>query len=428
MNAISNPDGLGQVDDEVIRRGPWDALFGWRRTDGYPGGFSSYEGGGLSGFPGPPVRSDAGSGVNYSPPREATEYYVTSPESVMLGYLPSIGHSRLGQRVWDLYSIKANYLWPGTITRTINDPNWEIDIDHDDERSSDPNDEYAYGVTESDIRDTAFVVIEMKSRVANDPGHPGRQGVTWNYIDRGVTPVWFRGGWRDPRDGPIFRIDPNGVTSGPTWRKVQDHIWRISATYETNPDSPNQGGDPDIGLPPIQTGTDADGNPTFAAQEVHWEIDVMLVGVNVGTDVDVNNPWESFDRNSEAAPAPVDFIHAFVPPNDNASRQLFFTFMGVAREPSRPGFWPTRFNGDRAYPYNTAIAQSRVFNNHSWDLWTQTWQAKLEPVSHFDDWVKFADLAADGAAVIDGLDPDEAQQMADYLRSVQELADVMLTH
>jgi len=417
--------GLGQVDDEVIRRGPWDALFGWRTI--YPNQRSNNND--LRGFPSPPVSQTP------SPTQDPEEYQVDGPQEALLSIVPKDsyitrrGWSPLSQKIWDIYSIKSNYLWPGTTIRTVLESNWEVDIDRDNERTTDLNDTYAYGVEETDIRQTAFVVVEMKSRLANDPGHPGRQGLTWNYITGRTTPfVIHRGGWQDPRDGPVFRINPRLVTSPPTWRRVQDYIWRISTTYETDPDSNTQGGDPDIGLLPIRTGTDADGNPTFAAQEVHWEIDVMLVGVNVGNDVEVNNPWEGFNRLSDNAPAPIDMVHDALPPNNAGLQREFLTFLGVAREPSRPNFWPTRFNGDRAYPYNSAIAQARVFNNHSWDLWTQTWQARLEPVNDFEDWADRADAAVTAAANIDGQDPEEVQQMADYLRSIEALSDVMLNH
>lgn len=419
--------GLGQIDDEAVRRGPWDALYGWHRSDGTRGG-TSRRGSSVSGFPGSPTNSTPSSSTTI-PPRPPTKYYIDSPEDMMLGARPDSNYSLISQKVWDIYSIKANYLWPGTSIRTILDSNWEIDVDHDDERSSDPNEDYVYGVEETDIRQTAYVFSEMKSRISNDPGHPGRQGITWNYIERPGNPspyVRYFGGWQDPRDGPPIII--RNVKSGPTWRKIQDHIWRLSATYETNPLSIYHGGDPSIGLPPQRTGTDANGNPTYAAQIVYWQIDFMLVGVNVGSDVDVNNPWEGFDRSSEEAPAPVDFIHELIPPNNSTARRNFLTFLGVARKPSRPGFWPTRFNGERAYPYNNAVAQAFIFNNHSWDLWTQSWQAKLQPVSGFDNWVDHADAAADAAQVLPGIDPEEAEQMAEYLRSVQTLAPVMMNH
>ncbi len=423
----STSKGFGQIDNEVTQRGPWDALFGWRTTDRVAGGTTTSSGGNVSGFPGPPVTSSPS--TTTTPSREPEEYYVYGPQSVMLGARPSFPYSLIDQKIWELYSIKSNYLWPGTVTRTVLDPNWEIDIAHDNERSSDRNNEYAYGVNTADIRQTAFVIAEMKSRLANDPGYPGRKGITWNDITERSTPfVSYHGGWQDPRDGPPIRIDPRSVKSGPTWRKIQKHIWRISATYETNPLSPNLGGDLSIGLPPKRTGTDANGNPTYAAQEVHWEIDVMLIGVNVGKDVDVNNPWDGFNRNSIDAPAPIDIDHDQLPPNNFNTHRQYLTFLGVARKPSRPNFWPTRFNGNRAYPYNSAIAQAHIFNNHSFDLWTQSWQAQLQPVTEFDDWVDLADTAVTESQYIPSLDPIEVSEMADYLRSVQTLAPVMLNH
>ncbi len=425
--ADSTSKGFGQIDNEVTQRGPWDALFGWRLTDGqvaFPGQ--------MRGINVPPLVGPS------AVQRDPEEYYVFGPESMLLQMLPYRQFSRLRKHLWDLYSVKANYLWEGIDSRgdrTLQPqgkPDWEIDIDHDDERSSDRNSDYAYGFDRVDIRETAFVVGEIKSRLANDPGHPGRRGLTWNTIEgrgrRNSPFVIYRGGWSDPRDGPPITLDPRSVKGTPTWRRIQDHIWRLSAVYETNPDDATLGGDPSIGLPPKRTGTDADGNPTYAAQEVHWEIDVMLVGVNAGPDIDVYNPWFGFDRSSPDAPAPIDLIHEQVSPNDYSTRRQFLTFLGVARKPSRPDFWPTRFNGDRAYPYNNAIAQARVFNNHSWDLWTQTWQAQLEPVSEFDDWVEQADAAVTVAQDNPNLDPIEVVEMAEYLRSVQTLAPVMLNH
>jgi hypothetical protein len=411
--------GFGQIDDALTNRGPWDAVFGWRYTDG-----QLAEPGAMSGDRGAPPQ------VGRSrPARDPEEYYVYGPEHVLLRAIERRQFSRLRSHLWDLYSIKANYLWTGTTQRTVLDPAWEIDIGHDDERSSDRNSDHAYGLTSSDIRETAFIVCEIKSRLSDEQGHPGRQGLTWNYVEEGYRQspyVLYRGGWTDPRNGSPVTL--RGVKGTPTWRKLQNYVWRLSAVYETDPLSPGLGGDMSIGLPPIRTGTDADGNATYAAQEVHWEIDFMLVGVNVGTDVEVNNPWEGFDRNDEDAPAPIDFVHEQFPPNDNYTRNQYLTFLGVARQSSRPGFWPTRFNRGRAYPYNTAIAQAYVFNNHSWDMWTQTWQAQLEPVTNFDDWVNKAGAAVSAAQTAPGLDPVEISEMAEYLRSVQALAPVMLNH
>ncbi len=419
--ADSVAKGFAQVDDEITNRGPWDAVFGWRLRVPDP----QPEMPGISNAPVPNPPSDPQTG-----------YKPFGPETMLIRGLFWSPYSQLRQHIWNLYSTKSNYLWDGEASRDLSyGSNWEIDIDHDDERSTDRNSDYVFGLPRSDIRQTAFVIGEIKSRLADEQGHPGRKGITWNNIHgrgRRHSPfVIYRGGWFDPRDGSPIRLNPQSIKGTPTWRKVQDHIWRLSAVYETDPLGPELGGDLSIGLPPKRSRSDADGNSEYQAQEVYWEIDVMLIGVNVGPGDTVRNPWEGFDRNSEDAPAPIDFIHEQFQPNDTTRRQSL-TFLGVARQPSRPDFWPTRFNGDRAYPYNSAIAQAYVFNNHSWDMWTQTWQAQLQPVTRFDDWV---DQADDATAVVQTfpelvpwLEPDEVEEVAEYLRSVQTLAPVMLNH
>lgn len=419
--------GLGQIDHGTTNRGPWDTVFGWRTTDRV-----AASAGGNPSMPGisqpPKVQI-----TSPSPGRDPEKYWVFGPESVLLSVIRSRPYSRLTNHVWDQYSIKSNYLWADTATRTVLDSDWEIDIERDNERSNDRNNDYVYGLQTSEIRETAYIIAEIKSRLADEQGHPGRQGLTWNYVDaygRDSPFIRFFGGWRNPNEGPPIRINPQSVHSGPTWTKVQDQIWRLSATYKTDPDGPDLGGDPDIGLPPKRIGTDGDGNPIYEAQVVHWEMDFMLVGVNVGKDIEVRNPWAGFDRGFEDAPAPVDLVKQALPPNDPAARNQYLTFLGVARQSNRPRFWPTRFDGDKPYRYNTAIAQAFVFNNHSWDLWTQTWQAQLEPVSRlrFNDWVAAANDAVTVAQTAPGMDPVAVQEMAEQLRSVESLAPVMLNH
>jgi len=413
--------GFGQVDDELIRRGPYDTVFGWRDTDG-----RAALSGSLPGINRPPVLGQP------SRARDPEYYEVFGPRMFLYRIFPPRPFSRVRLHLLDLSSIKTAYLWPGTTLRTVTDSAWEIDVDFDDERSSDRNADHVYGLPSSDIRETLFVIGEIKSRINDDPGLPQRKGLTWNVIEgngRRSPFAIYRGGWDDPNDGPPITINPNSVESGPTWKKIQDHIWRISATYMTDPGGPDNGGDPSIGLPAKQDGFNSDGTPKFKPQEVYWEIDVMLVGVNVGKDVEVSDPWEGFDRNLEDAPAPVDFIHDQFPPND-ATRAEYLTFLGVARKPSTPDFWPSRFDAGRAYPYNSAIAQARVFNNHSWDLWTQTWQAQLEYIrpDDYDDWLDRADQAVDVSLTNPDMDPDQVREIAEYLRSVQPLAPVMLNH
>ncbi|GAB4107964.1 MAG: hypothetical protein Kow00105_12890 [Phycisphaeraceae bacterium] len=415
--------GLGQIDDELTNRGPWDALFGWRitnRIDEDPGS--------MPGINFPPQIG------NPTPGRDPDEYHVFGPTYLLLRALPHRRYSRLRAHLWNQYSIKSNYLWADTTTRTVLDTNWEIDVEHDNERSNDRNNEYIYNLDRAEIRETAFIVAEIKSRLAGEDGNPGTQGVTWNYVEgrpgRESPFVLYRGGWFDPNIGPPIRIDPRSVVGTPTWRKIQDHIWRLSAEYETNPNGPDLGGDPSIGLPPKRIGTDEDGNPVYAAQRVYWEIDFLLVGVNIGQDVDVTNPWYGFDRNSADAPAPIDLVHESLPPDNPTARERYLTFLGVARQSNKPRFWPTRFDGGKPYRYNTALAQAYVFNNHSWDLWTQAWQAQMEPIAStsFERWITEAETAITAVQGLPEIDPQMVAEMAEHLRSLETLAPLMVNH
>ena len=417
--------GFGQIDDELINRGPWDALFGWRYTNRI-----SADPGTVPSSPSqPPRMSTPTTG------RDPDEYRVFGPETMIVSQFPWRRYSMLRSHLWELHSYKSNYLWSDSSERVLPDSAWEIDIRHDNERSDDRNDEHVYGMDTSKIRQTMFVIVEIKSRVEGEEGMPARQGITWNYVDapgRQSPYVVRYSGWRDPRDGPPIRV--RGVSGPAEWRRVQDYVWRLSSSYLTNPYSPNHGGDPSINLPAKQIGTDNDGNPVYEAQEVFWEVDYVLIGANIGDNVVVTNPWKGFNKYADDAPAPIDLVHEQLPVNNDGARWDYLTFLGVARQSSRPNFWPTRFQGDKPYPYNTAIAQARVLNNHSWDLWTQTWQASLEPVDvdRFNQWVARAQDAVDLAGGADadgfGLNPEQISQIADQLQSVESLAPVMLNH
>jgi hypothetical protein len=405
-----------RVDDKQYNRGPFDVLFGWRGTDGTSGGAGSIPGPGAPPLTGPP-----------RPPVAATTYRTYGTQAWMINQVPSKPYERLRYWTAQLANIKRSYIWPGGPLQTVIDPMWEIDIQRDRERADESSGRFAWDYADndrSDIKETLYVVAEIKSRVRNNAGSPGTQGVTWDYIRRpGVaTPfLMFRSGWHDARQGPPMNVQSAGPTS---WRKVNDHIWRLSASYMTNPDDGTLGGDPEIGLPPRRTGTDPDGNPVYAAQEVFWEIDFMLVGVNVGPEVEVRDPYIGFDAQAADAPAPMDFNHDLLGYDQLAGRRQYLSVLAIAQQADQGLFWPSRFDEGKPYPYTVAIAQAKVFNNHSWDLWTQMWHAQLEPVSDYPQWLgALENFPADSYPT-----QGDAEQMHRYLASLEDLAELLLTH
>src|SRR5690606_8935983 len=163
----------------------------------------------------------------------------------------------------------------------------------------------------------------IKSRVSNEQGLPGMRGVTWNYIRRPNTAnpfLFYRSGWHDARNGPPMQVRSSTPVR---WRRVNDYIWRLSATYETNPNDATLGGDPEIGLSPRRIGTDPQGNPVYEAQTVYWEMDFMLVGANIGPEIIVRNPYEGFNPQSPDAPAPIDLDHTRLPHDNWEARRAY---------------------------------------------------------------------------------------------------------
>jgi hypothetical protein len=69
-----------------------------------------------------------------------------------------------------------------------------------------------------------------------------------------------------------------------------------------------------------------------------------------------------------------------------------------------------------------------VFNNHSWDLWTQMWYSQLQAVDGYEDWMQRMDDNAGDLADTPWVDPNEYDAMQAYLESLSELAPGMLSH
>jgi len=409
------------VDDMEFRRGPWDAVFGWRNFDGDRGD----PGGRIPGPGNPPVSSGPRPS---SPPNRYSTY---GPQSWMISHLTPHRYDEYHRLRWwlaRLARIKASYIWPNSGTpagtQSVIDPDWEVDIARDNERSQDANDTFVYQIADEDrsrIRETLFVVGEIKSRLADTSGLLSQQGVSWEYIRRPGVPVPYLhrvNGWRDPRSGPVFNVRS---ASPVTWRQIDTHIWRLSATYMTNP-LQNGGGDVQIGLAPL-TSLDADGNIVFLEQEVHWELDVMLVGVNVGEDIEVRNPYAGFSSGSADAPAPSDLRHDLLPHSSLAARRNFLTVFAVAGQRSPSLIWTERFDRRRPTQWMVATAQAHVFNNHSWDLWTQMWHAQLQPIDNYNDWLIRLENYPDDAP-----SRGDAARLAELIGASRTLADAMLHH
>jgi hypothetical protein len=196
---------------------------------------------------------------------------------------------------------------------------------------------------------------------------------------------------------------------------VCDYVWKDNYSYQTTQDL-------ELG---ITLQNDATGQPLW--QPVYMTAWWVFGGIDVGGDAQVANPcnWQP----GEEIPAPMlldtsvgDYDPATLDP-DGGARRDYFTYLGVVASNPTPSLWPGRFNTGEPAMYS--LAQAKVFNNKSWDLWTQDWQVQLAPVSQWDDWqrkvaVGIGDVPATRGAVdlqaIQGLQ----RYMAKFSKSMAE--------
>lgn len=428
--ADSTSQGFGQVDDPLVRRGPFDAVYGWRRTNGHgPSG-----GGHIPGPGAPPVGSSPTAG------REPTEYYVYGTHQWMQQQLPNwwrggATYDRVTYWLDRISDYKLRYVYRDSTIRTIVRPEWEIDPETDNQRSDDGNEYTVYGIADGtelddqgnriDIHETFYIVVEIKSRTADNPGNPSEQGQTWDYIRRDgytIPFTYWASGWQDPRRGPPFAIRS---TTAVQWRQLNDFMWRASATYETEQDL-------SIGLPRTieryETLEDGTQVPIYVQHTVYWEMDFLFGGINIGPRVEVRNPYEGFDPDAEGSPAPYDFVHDQMDYDLERNMSPYLRLLGIARHRNTPAYWPTRFGRGDPYDGMVGLAEAMVFNNHSIDLWTPMWHGQLKRIEDYQGWVEMLRAGAGDAGDIPSLDTTQLPELENYLQGLEPAADLMLSH
>ena len=359
-----------------------------------------------------------------------------------------------------------------TPPRQVIDPQWITDYNTALTYADNP-------ATRLRILETQFVAVEINSKYPMGDSRFLTPG-TWRYIDRNnphqrdpFPRVAYRAGWLDPRPW-----------SSP---KVSSHIWRdqwqYEADYDTligiNPiyllkvresvhelseDSPSatftyngipytasyhphhptlswqesNGSTRRMGLQAwvgeqnsaaVMAGIDPEVFLDYKPQTVYCVDDFMFVGINVGSLIDVRNPNPLAQDINEKLAAPVDFDHAQMPPAEPGQgvRKDRLTLLGLAWREGRAAWWPATFSLGNA-PRAVATAQVTIYNDHSWDLWTQMWNTRLEPVANYSAWADRMAHAAQATNLPVTISSDELQKVSQQLRAAEKLENVMSTH
>jgi len=424
------------TDDVKDNRGPFDAVFGWRElqidTEYGPlvGGTTRTQRGNFeSGWS---RRSNQNTGYRPVISRSVTGYRTYGTWNwIARRFLSNIGgnnvNSGLGDTaLWTRFSgmsqVKLNYLWPGQRRSNlfIGIPEPE-DIDHARAPNVFLEPEWVINYNEAEsIRDAGTPRIVYARYLSVE--HIRTLVFREVYIDGNL-----QGGRQqidefeqDGRTEVINTFNPRQFFNPPG---LGDND-RIGTVAWEDPLS-----QPDI-YQSVSISTDQQGREIreVTTRELYTTFYFFWLGVNVGPLIEIRNP-NNFGSRADL-PGPVDFEHGQIerPINGEVGQPGdMFAFLAIAAQPNRADMWPSRFN-QSAHDDVTAIAQAGVFNNHSFDLWTQMWYAQLEPVQDFPGWLDYAALVGEEAGVYPDLDAAHLEETLEYFEALRPLSEIMLNH
>ncbi len=288
----------------------------------------------------------------------------------------------------NIADIKLGYMWGPQTLKVIHYPQWHVDYPAAKAIAEDPS---------TRVTRTMFYLVEIRSKYPKgDSRFLQDESGKKTYKTNGDLPIamWVNG-WNDPAEWNI--------------PKINDWIWEDQWDYETTEDW-------DINIRMVQ---DSTGNPVW--QKVYMVSMYVFGGIDVGGEVEVTNPSNYTSHEGLPAPTLIDVETAGdydpqQPHHDLGVRRTLFTYFGAAAKSDSPRVWPSRFDSGNPFGRTVAVAQAEIFNNASWDLWTQNWDAKLVPVSQWQRWMALMEATAEDAAVTDGLvNPEDVLEIHTYL-------------
>ncbi|MCY2927082.1 MAG: hypothetical protein NT031_16945, partial [Planctomycetota bacterium] len=245
-------------------------------------------------------------------------------------------------------------------------------------------------------------------------------------------------GWAPTIDGPA----PNG------WRKITNYVW--VRTQETSVKE-----DHELNLPPRYwlkadgthvlknaDGPDIESNWVYIPYKIYHAAWRVFGGIEVRDEVEITNPAEGSTIATLPAPILLDTSdESFLRESYPGDQKIFpvqalddngalgvkylngvqvkpFAYLGVATMPMTAGVWPSGFKPAHPSGAMLANAQVKVFNNRSWDLWTQDWHCQLAPVTDWSAWVGRMNPGDVNTAT--GITADAVQESQKYMGAVAD--------
>ena len=307
-------------------------------------------------------------------------------------------------------AMKLNYMFPAsgvgeaTPTQEIHFPNWIVP--YLQAKAIGEN-------ADNQVTSTMYYLVEIASKFPEGSAGFMSPGT---FRSNGEYPIaMWANGWQDP--------------NGWNLPMVSNYVWRDSYQYETTQD--HELGIARETIPP----GDPDGEVVW--HPVYMYAWYIFGGIDIGGTVEVSNPanWDAFDH----LPAPIllDISTGDYGGDDPdvGWRRERFMYLGVARKWTDAPVWPQRFRHVNPLHGMITIAQAKVFNNKSWDLWTQDWRVQLAPVTHLvpegnpESWVSRLQADITTAAQVESVESDEVETAYQYLSAMDsEMAQLYLAH
>ncbi len=136
-------------------------------------------------------------------------------------------------------------------------------------------------------------------------------------------------------------------------------------------------------------------------------------GVDTGGEAEISNPanWDSHDE--PPAPMIMDYTEDdtgsgpdpdyYDDDPDVGVRREHFAYLSVVRTGTHSAAWSQKFKLSNPTNSIYTVAQAKIFNNSSWDLWTQDWQVQLSPVKDWGDWTARLDEGLADVPLTEGM-------------------------
>jgi hypothetical protein len=148
-------------------------------------------------------------------------------------------------------------------------------------------------------------------------------------------------------------------------------------------------------------------------------------------EVNVSDPLDGASPSDLPAPILLDTEECeYNDTGEPDKHSQYLRFMGIASRTAPARVWPGQFTLGNPSGRMTAVAEAVVFNNSSWDLWTQDWRAQLVPVSGWEGWqntmsAQLSEMETDNTQE----NPDDITSTLEYLMTLDpQFMDLFLEH